>query len=106
MGEPIREMPFEGLSVRDVLECTKIGNWVSVTMDTEVRLKYRIIIKLHMLMCKHCKAFDGSMKWLREYIHTVSDERFNDVRYDLPCLPDNAKARISAALSNGEPSER
>ncbi len=81
-----------------MFNCKKVSRRVSESMDHNLPLYERMLIWMHLLMCKYCTRFRRQIMMLRELCRSHRlDETFLDPAVDLS--PD-ARERIRQALKS------
>jgi hypothetical protein len=75
--------------------CKEVSRLVSESLDRELSLRQRCLLRLHLLMCSLCSRFRRQLLFLREAAHALGN------RYELPGqarLSPEARTRIQRAL--------
>jgi len=76
--------------------CRDMSTWVSRSMDRRLPLRQRLAIRMHLLMCRHCRRLYEQLLALRGFAQ--SDAADPDTDPDT-CLSENACSRIKSALT-------
>lgn len=81
-----------------MFNCKEVSRRVSESMDHRLPLYQRLLIRMHLLMCKYCSRFQRQVMFLRELcLSHQLDEIAMDTAVNLP--PD-AQERIRQALKS------
>jgi hypothetical protein len=81
-----------------MFNCKEVSSRVSESLDHRLPLYQRLLIRMHLLMCKYCARFRRQVKFLREICRSYHlDESAKDPAVNLP--PD-ARERIRQALKS------
>lgn len=83
-----------------MFNCKNISEKISLSMDQNLPLYQRLMIRMHISMCHCCKAVEDQIKWLRE-VSRVPEKDPADWPDSKATLSNPAKQRIKAALKNG-----
>lgn len=51
-----------------MLHCDKVSKVVSESMDRDLSFTKRLGVRIHLLMCHHCRRFAKQLKHMRETI--------------------------------------
>ncbi len=75
-----------------MLSCREATQMVSESMDRKLPFQDRVLIRMHLLMCRYCSRFSKQMKILRNVsrAHAEHSEEFEP--YDV--LRDEVRTRI------------
>ena len=85
-----------------MLRCREISKLVSESMERNLPLRQRMHVGMHLMMCRLCSGFARQMQLLRRAAR-ASPERLGPAASDSEAkLPAEARARIKAALRNGD----
>ena len=69
---------------------------ISESMDRELPLHQRVMIRIHLAMCKYCSRFRRQLLFIKAACHHLT-EPFEDIKPAIT-LPAEARERIKAAL--------
>jgi len=81
-----------------MFNCKEVSRRVSESMDDNLPLSQRMLIRIHLLMCRYCARFRRQVMFLKEICldHRL-DERFLNSAVNLP--PDT-RERIRQVLKS------
>jgi len=79
-----------------MFNCKKISAMVSESMDRKFPLHHRIMITVHLLMCRYCHRFKKQLVILRNAV-SLEDIHEADVGSS-PALSKETRARIKQAM--------
>ncbi len=81
-----------------MFNCKEVSRLISESMDRNLPLYQRILIWMHLLMCKYCARFRRQIVMLRELCRSYQlDENFLDPTV---ILSPDARARIQKTLKS------
>jgi len=80
-----------------MFNCKDISQRVSESMDRTLPLHHRIMIKMHLMMCKYCARFNRQLKTLR-YACRLQDVHGEDCDHT-HALPETVRDRLKQSLS-------
>jgi hypothetical protein len=81
-----------------MFNCKEISRQISESMDHNLSLYQRMLIRVHLLMCRYCARFRRQVLFLRELCRSHQlDESSLDASVNLP--PD-ARERIRQSLKS------
>jgi hypothetical protein len=81
-----------------MFNCKEVSRRVSESMDHRLPLYQRMLIRMHLMVCKYCSQFRRQVMFLREICRSHQlDEGAMDTTFNLP--PD-ARERIRQALKS------
>jgi hypothetical protein len=83
------------LMARLMPSCKDISALVSQAMDTQLPLKKRLSIRLHVSMCSLCRRYEKQLRLLREGMRLYADPEQNVAQKS---LSPSAKERFQKAL--------
>ena len=79
-----------------MFKCTEVTKKVSESLDRKLPLHHRILIRMHLLMCKYCTRFRQQLLILQEAV------RLGDLAVETPdpapILSAEARERIKQSL--------
>ncbi len=79
-----------------MFNCKEVSRRISESMDHDISFYQRMLIRMHLLMCRYCARFRRQVLFLRELCRSRRlDESVLDTSVKLP--PD-ARERIRQAL--------
>ena len=55
-----------------MFNCKEVSRTVSLSMDTALPLHHRLMIRMHLLMCKYCNRLRKQLLTLREAVRLES----------------------------------
>jgi predicted anti-sigma-YlaC factor YlaD len=83
-----------------MFRCDEVSKKVSQGMDTPLSLWARILIRMHLWMCRHCRRVYGQLHQLRR-MSRFEDADASDCPPDLPdALSPEARERIKEKVRN------
>ena len=81
-----------------MFNCKEVSRRVSESMDHKVPIYQRMLIRMHLLMCKYCTRFHRQIVMLRDLCRSHRlDENSIDPSVN---LPQDARERIRKALKS------
>ena len=81
-----------------MFNCKEVSRRVSESMDHSLPLYQRMLIRVHLLMCRYCARFRRQVMFLREFCRRRQlDEHFPDVSV---VMPPDVRERIRQALKS------
>ena len=78
-----------------MLTCKEISKLVSESLDRELPLRQRMAMRLHLMMCAMCRAYEKQTHLLRNAMRTYG--RQNNEK-----LPEESRQRIKKAISSND----
>ena len=79
-----------------MFDCKKISMMVSQSMDQKFPIHRRLLIAIHLLMCKYCNRFKKQLQILR---HAVGLEDIHEEALDrFPALSKETRDQIKQAM--------
>lgn len=72
--------------------CREVAAQLSREQDTAQPTPRRLSLRLHLMMCRHCRRYERQLAWLRQSLIRVRTDNAE------PKLPARAQARIRAQL--------
>ncbi len=85
----------------NIFSCKQASRMVSESMDRPLKLRERITLRMHILMCSFCTRFARQMRFLRRAANQFSQAVSEPSSAPEMTLSVEAKQRISRALSEG-----
>ncbi len=81
-----------------MFNCKEVSRRVSESMDRRIPLYQRLLIRMHLLMCRYCARFRRQLMFIRELCRSRKlDENLPD---KLAHMPPDARERIKQALQD------
>ncbi|MFC1814725.1 zf-HC2 domain-containing protein [Thermodesulfobacteriota bacterium] len=81
-----------------MFNCKEVSRRVSESMDRRLPLYQRILIRMHLLMCRYCARFRRQVMFLRELCRSRQlDEHFADASV---VMPPAVRERIRQVLTS------
>ena len=74
-----------------MLTCKEISKLVSESLDRKLPLRQRMVVRLHLMMCSMCRAYEDQTLLLRKAVRTLGHDNTEK-------LPEESKQRIKKAL--------
>lgn len=85
-----------------MFRCNEVSQKVSQGLDTPLPLGTRLLVRMHLWMCRHCSRVYKQLRLLRR-LGRQSDVPAADCPQDLPtALSPEARERIKKALSTSK----
>ncbi|RMF92176.1 MAG: zf-HC2 domain-containing protein [Nitrospinota bacterium] len=78
-----------------IRSCKEVTRLVSESLEHELSLMQRIVVRVHIFMCQSCTRFRKQILFLREVLHLQPDL---DTTNASPGLSPEARERIKQAL--------
>jgi predicted anti-sigma-YlaC factor YlaD len=75
------------------MTCKEISKLVSESLDRKLPLRQRMGVRMHLMMCSMCRAYEKQTLLLRKAVRTYG-------RSDNEKLPEESKQRIKKTLSD------
>jgi hypothetical protein len=79
-----------------MFNCKKVSEMVSQSMDRKFPLHRRILITMHLLMCRYCNRFKKQLMLLRAAVG-LEEAHEADIGPS-PALPNETRERIKQAM--------
>ncbi len=84
-----------------MFNCKEVSRRISESMDHDISLYQRMLIRMHVLMCRYCARFRRQVLFLRELCRSRRwDESAPNTSVH---LPPNARERIRQVLKSQLP---
>lgn len=83
---------------RRLPECVELVRVMSQSLERELTLRERAVLRLHYLYCGYCRSYLESLRFMREAARAKA-EQVGDAPG--PALSDEARERIRRALAGG-----
>ena len=84
--------------------CRDMSTWVSRSMDRRLSYGQRLAIRMHLMMCRHCRRLYEQLLSLRGFAQhepREPDPAEEDPAQGADCLSHEARDRIKSALAAG-----
>lgn len=78
-----------------MLMCRELAGIASDYIDGELTTGKKLSVKMHLLMCRHCRSFIGNLRVSTELMRGHSSARVEEA------VIDRINARVSEALKSG-----
>lgn len=85
----------------NIFSCQQASRMLSESMDRPLRLRERMILRMHLLMCSFCTRFSRQLRFLRRAAHQFRQAAPEPSSAPEVTLSAEAKQRISRVLSEG-----
>ncbi len=85
----------------NIFSCKQASQMVSESMDRPLRLRERVTLRMHLLMCSFCTRFVRQMRVLRRAVVQLGQATPESSVLPQVSLSTEARARISRVLSEG-----
>jgi hypothetical protein len=79
-----------------MFNCKAVTQIVSESMDRDLPIHHRVLVRMHLLMCKYCARFRRQLLTIREVCR--SEELMPGDSDDTLVLPQDACERIKQSL--------
>jgi hypothetical protein len=79
-----------------MFNCKSVTQILSESMDRDLPIHHRVLIRMHLLMCKYCARFNHQLLVIREVCR--SEEMMPGDSDDKRVLPKEACERIKQSL--------
>jgi len=83
-----------------MLSCKEVSRLVSDSLDRDLSFRQRMGVRLHLMMCGMCRAYEQQVLLLRKIVHQYGKQMAEGENSD-EHLSEEAKARIKHKLSDG-----
>ena len=77
--------------------CKEIVRTASDSLDRKLKLRERVVMKLHLWACLPCVRYLEQSKYIREAMHEYDESRANEIQQSKG-LSDEARARLKDLL--------
>ncbi len=87
-----------------MFSCKEVSRKVSESMDRDLPAHHRLLMHLHLMMCRYCRRFQDHLLIMRRALKSEappSDDPCHDAH-----LSERACERIKQALENGLPEDK
>lgn len=82
---------------RRLPDCQTLTPTFSESLDRDLTLREKIVMKLHLFTCEACKNYVNQLKFMREAFH-VKEKFFASTEEPAPQLSFDARERMKSAL--------
>jgi len=79
--------------------CRRATYLVSASLDRPLTRRERLSLRLHLLVCRHCRRFQAQVRRLREFIASIPRDGL-PVSYLKTQLSQEARDRMIAAMES------
>jgi len=83
-----------------MFKCNEISKKVSESFDRSLPLYQRMMIRIHLMMCKYCSRFKEQLVVIREAIRSEDENAAGSEPEDSAALSSDARDRIKRSLQN------
>jgi len=80
------------------INCKQAAALISLRLEGELPLRERLLLGLHLCVCKLCRRFQRQLLFLRRVMRPYARHHVNEVA--APSLSDEARERIRRALES------
>jgi hypothetical protein len=84
-----------------MFNCKEVSRKVSLSMDTSLSLHHRLMIRMHLLMCKYCNRLRQQLLILRKAVRLESIP--DDAGGQAASLSEATRERIRRAVREATP---
>lgn len=57
--------------------CEQVSKLISLSQEQKLSLPQRMELKMHLMMCKHCKNLDRNLSTIRSALRRFNDDNTN-----------------------------
>ncbi len=83
-----------------MLSCKEVSRLVSDSLDRDLPFRQRVGVRLHLMMCRLCRAYEKQVLLLRQFIQLYG-KQMDHTGSSAEHLSEGAKQRIKHKLSSG-----
>ncbi len=76
-----------------MLSCKEVGELLSQGIDRKLKLREKVSLKLHLVICKTCSCYEKQLQFVAHSAHRLM--RSNKDGQGIPPLSDEAGIRIT-----------
>ena len=77
-----------------MLSCKQASQFISVSLDRPLSLRERIVLRLHLIICKYCKRFSQQLQTMRVAMTTLAQSIENDNSIEMPVALKNSITKL------------
>ena len=77
-----------------MLSCKQANQFISASLDRPLTLRERIVLRLHLIICKYCKRFSQQLQTMRVAMTTLAQSIENDNSIEMPVALKNSITKL------------
>ena len=77
-----------------MLSCKQASQFISASLDKPLILRERIVLRLHLIICKYCKRFSQQLQTMRVAMTTLAQSIENDNSIEMPVALKNSITKL------------
>ena len=77
-----------------MLSCKQASQFISVSLDRPLTLRERIVLRLHLIICKYCKRFSQQLQTMCVAMATLAQSIENDNSIEMPVALKNSITKL------------
>ena len=77
-----------------MLSCKQASQFISASLDRPLTLSERIVLRLHLIICKYCKRFSQQLQTMRVAMTTLAQSIENDNSIEMPVALKNSITKL------------
>lgn len=77
-----------------MLSCKQASQFISASLDRPLTLRDRIVLRLHLIICKYCKRFSQQLQTMRVAMTTLAQSIENDNSIEMPVALKNSITKL------------
>lgn len=77
-----------------MLSCKQASQFISASLDSPLTLRERIVLRLHLIICKYCKRFSQQLQTMRVAMTTLAQSIENDNSIEMPVALKNSITKL------------
>ena len=77
-----------------MLSCKQASQLISASLDRPLTLSERIVLRLHLIICKYCKRFSQQLQTMRVAMTTLAQSIENDNSIEMPVALKNSITKL------------
>ena len=77
-----------------MLCCKQASQFISASLDRPLTLSERIVLRLHLIICKYCKRFSQQLQTMRVAMTTLAQSIENDNSIEMPVALKNSITKL------------
>lgn len=77
-----------------MLSCKQASQFISASLDRPLTLRERIVLRLHLIICKYCKRFSQQLQTMRVAMTTLAQSIENDNSIEMPVALKNSITKL------------
>lgn len=81
-----------------MFNCKEVSHKVSESLDRKLPLLERMMIRMHLMMCRYCARFHRQLRWVRSMARYT--QPFGNKSETSVTLPQDTRARLKQTLKS------